>query len=114
MAANLEMIVLILVLMEYPLTLFSTVMRTHLHVLILVLMEYPLTRGEQPGVRLQQVLILVLMEYPLTTKLYALYAYCCLNPCSNGIPSDRSFEKKINKCFVVLILVLMEYPLTQS
>ena len=53
-------------------------------------MEYPLTQL----VRLTQsnktnVLILVLMEYPLTDLEIVIKGLgLCLNPCSNGIPSD--------------------------
>ena len=76
------------------------------------------------------------MEYPLTfIYYYSHYVGCCLNPCSNGIPSDKkiynyeSIRMCLNPCSngipsdncttsvrtstqIVLILVLMEYPLT--
>ena len=78
------------------------------------------------------------MEYPLTfIYYYSHYVGCCLNPCSNGIPSDKkiynyeSIRMCLNPCSngipsdncttsvrtstqIVLILVLMEYPLTQQ
>ena len=52
------------------------------------------------------------MEYPLTADAIKTNINgICLNPCSNGIPSD-SKEDSTNKDNDVLILVLMEYPLT--
>ena len=59
--------VLILILMEYPLTLASLVIIGSLTVLILILMEYPLTPYYDVLLLTQKdVLILILMEYPLT------------------------------------------------
>ena len=58
------------------------------------------------------VLIPVLMEYPLTKGNYNVDQKTeCLNPCSNGIPSD-SIQRQIVWTIQVLIPVLMEYPLT--
>ena len=37
-------------------------------VLILILMEYPLTKEVHKGIQSGKVLILILMEYPLTIK----------------------------------------------
>ena len=56
-------------------------------------MEYPLTEEvyakSEPG---QYVLILILMEYPLTISRSHEYGQeVCLNPYSNGIPSDYLF-----------------------
>ena len=82
-------------------------------VLILILMEYPLTLTNisEPAVS-TIVLILILMEYPLTkienrsSKLLK-----GLNPYSNGIPSDI-LVILYYVVIIVLILILMEYPLT--
>ena len=53
------------------------------------------------------------MECPLTSNYRLLpRTPSCLNPCSNGMPSDiRPFEQ-MDIQFFVLILVLMECPLT--
>ena len=52
------------------------------------------------------------MEYPLTIlKNLQVMTTLCLNPCSNGIPSD-GYEVVQNVDGFVLIPVLMEYPLT--
>ena len=59
--------VLILVLMEYPLTQLNSIRVMKTKVLILVLMEYPLTITVISSTDLYEVLILVLMEYPLTS-----------------------------------------------
>ena len=54
------------------------------------------------------------MEYPLTMTYSPLNCRkCCLNPCSNGIPSDYS-DSVDGVSEGVLILVLMEYPLTKK
>ena len=54
--------------MEYPLTLtIGTYLKLVVGVLILVLMEYPLTITVISSTDLYEVLILVLMEYPLTS-----------------------------------------------
>ena len=53
------------------------------------------------------------MEYPLTLKNYGNnYQKYCLNPCSNGIPSDTRRKLRSKRPQKVLIPVLMEYPLT--
>ena len=53
--------------MEYPLTqLVRLTQSNKTNVLILVLMEYPLTNECEYYVGIEHVLILVLMEYPLT------------------------------------------------
>ena len=84
-------------------------------VLILVLMEYPLTCDDARRFSYGIVLILVLMEYPLTTLINcAMTSQTSLNPCSNGIPSDKSLNHQTIKVMKVLILVLMEYPLTME
>ena len=58
-------------------------------VLILVLMECPLTVPTKTEKKAIEVLILVLMECPLTGDAGAEWAdFDCLNPCSNGMPSD--------------------------
>ena len=59
-------------------------------VLILILMEYPLTTTITSSVIFcGLVLILILMEYPLTRKLKRIIKQLVsLNPYSNGIPSD--------------------------
>ena len=76
--------------MEYPLTIICICILGLLGVLILILMEYPLTRIKFPRCTGKGVLILILMEYPLTTFLHIERDGCriCLNPYSNGIPSD--------------------------
>ena len=76
--------------MEYPLTVFRAFRFVGNHcVLILVLMEYPLTLYDSIATLREGVLILVLMEYPLTTaKARGRLNRKSLNPCSNGIPSD--------------------------
>ena len=59
-------------------------------VLILILMEYPLTKNSLLCLTKIIVLILILMEYPLTWLLGAIRirSFMRLNPYSNGIPSD--------------------------
>ena len=53
------------------------------------------------------------MEYPLTLQDFRnLRKTQCLNPYSNGIPSDLNELGVGTKVSPVLILILMEYPLT--
>ena len=83
--------VLILVLMECPLTYLGIMIKLGLIVLILVLMECPLTKYHTAISGWYVVLILVLMECPLT-----------------------NVDGKTCWSLRVLILVLMECPLTDS
>ena len=53
------------------------------------------------------------MEHPLTLhRELNIGIIVCLNPCSNGIPSDETGDCDDPDNPNVLIPVLMEYPLT--
>ena len=110
---KLGLIVLILVLMECPLTKYHTAISGWYVVLILVLMECPLTNVDGKTCWSLRVLILVLMECPLTLVPTISARKCMsLNPCSNGMPSDITIRNLYVGKDQVLILVLMECPLT--
>ena len=78
----------------------SDVQRGHLqtctYVLILVLMECPLTLSHESKKSQNHVLILVLMECPLTfIASHTTLLLECLNPCSNGMPSDTMIQRAL-------------------
>ena len=77
-------------------------------------MEYPLT---EYGIRCCNCSKLCLNPYSNgipsdNSEAYARINNKCLNPYSNGIPSDNDMGDPEYKDGSVLILILMEYPLT--